>query len=254
MKKASALFSKNFLKVFFFDLLLTILLLSLLLFVRTQSKTYFEDIQAFSGEIAEIEQILSKEDASAEEVARAQETISTLDSITTKSLLLNSVLFPLAVIILWMTIGWLSWRGFTNVSWKRFALSSLLPLTLFFFLILYSLDILSLILFKDTQSSWIIFSFLLVLFLTAVYFFLIIIGKPTLTLKELFFFGIHTFKKIWLRLFLLTLLGIIYLTLISLVFVFTYVNMSILLPALFLLAVLLLLAFQKQAFVKALES
>src|SRR3989338_8653908 len=243
MKKASALFNKNFLKVFFFDLLLTILLLSLLLFVRTQSKTYFEDIQAFSGEIAEIEQILSKEDASAEEVARAQETISTLDSITTKSLLLNSVLFPLAVIILWMTIGWLSWRGFTNVSWKRFALSSLLPLTLFFFLILYSLDILSLILFKDTQSSWIIFSF-----------FLIIIGKPTLTLKELFFFGIHTFKKIWLRLFLLTLLGIIYLTLISLVFVFTYVNMSILLPALFLLAVLLLLAFQKQAFVKALES
>lgn len=242
-------FKQKRVKIFVLDLIFAALLISLLLFVRLQTKEYFEQVQGFSQEIASLEEELAGE-ASPEEIARATDRLDTIDGILTRSLLLNTLLLPLLLFVFWIVFQGGIWKLSTHVSFTKFTLASIIPMILFFIFVLYFLDYLSYVMFNDTVASLGMLLLILLTLTVSAYFFLVIILKPQLSLKNSLVFAKTCFKKLILPFFLLIIAGGIYVLLLTLIFIFTYVGVSSILPGLLLIVLLVILNYQRSKLVK----
>ena len=242
-------FKEKRVKVFILDIIFTVLLVSLLLFVRSQSRSYFEQVQSFSQDITAIEQQLSDQ-ASAEEVAHADAKLSSVDKILTKSILLNTILFPLALLLLWFIVKGLVWKLSTGVSFKRFMLVSVVPLMVFAWFIFYCLDYISFTFFNDTNASLIVLVLILGVLLVLSYGALMGMLKPHLSFRQTLSFTKRNVRYLFFPFLILVILTALYLFFIVLIFVFTYVSMSFMLPAILLLGILLLLNYQRLRIVR----
>ena len=241
--------SKKKIKIFLLDLLFTILLISLLVGIRIESKKYFEQVQSFSPEVTKVQELVNTKEASEKDLEQADQTLNTIDNILSKSLWLNSIFFPLGIFLLWILLEGLVWNSLTGIKFKMFVLYSLLPTLLFFSFTLYFLQYLSLALYNDTTAS--LFLLLgLAAFLGAVIYFTLISFVRSESLKNNFNIAKKNLKRLILPLLFLLFSLIVYLFLIILIFIFSYVQVSFILPGILLFFVIVLLNYQREYYIK----
>ncbi len=237
-------------KNFILDLIFTVLLISLLIFVRTESKSYFQQVQGFSEDIAHIENGLSSNEFTEQDTLNADQTLTSLNKILTKSIFLNVLLLPLVIFLLWVVFQGLIWRSLTKMSLSKFALISIIPVVLFFSLILYFLEYVSFVFFKDTTASLVVLILMVLLLFIVNYFYLILVLKPNLKMKEIFKIAKTKFSKLIVPYLILSLTAFIYLILGVLIFIFSYVGTSFIIPALLLALLLILLQYERKWLLK----
>ncbi|MFA4886766.1 MAG: hypothetical protein WC595_00995 [Candidatus Nanoarchaeia archaeon] len=227
--------------IFSLEVIFTVLLISLLVFSRDLSRSYFDQVQDYSSKVSEIESTLSKEKVSNEEVQTAAASVDELDSLLTRFLWLNLIGVPLGVFLLWIVFHSIIWKLLTKISFKRFFLMSLIPSFLFFATVAYFLKYLSAWFYKDTSASLFILILLIVLLIVISYIFLLSVLYPEKKLKEIFTSAVSNVSNFIMPFIAFMAIGFFFLVLIILIFIFTYVGISILVLAILLIIIIGLL-------------
>ncbi len=134
------MFSKKLLKTTILEIIFTIILILLLIFIRQKALDYSYNIQSFTENINSIQQELQTQNLTSYDKEQLQSTLSDFDSLINKALILIQVILPASILILSLVFYFLIWKITTNISIKNFLKYSIVPLILLLFVLYFSLN------------------------------------------------------------------------------------------------------------------
>src|SRR3989338_2540069 len=118
---------KNLLTTTALEIVFTILFILLLVLVRYKSLDYLHSIQDLSGDIEGLKQQLETQNLGSYDKEQVQSTLTKMNSLLNKGLILIKVVLPLSLIILSLIFYFLIWRIVSGVSIIRFLYAAIIP-------------------------------------------------------------------------------------------------------------------------------
>ncbi len=236
-------FLKQNYKTFLLDILLVSLITTLLVLVREIMKYYMDKIQTYIPQINELSTTLSTQNLTSYNPEQVESTLNLVNTYIQRIEILQYIILPLTIILLWILLQGLVWKLINKTSFKRFAVVSIPFLASLFFLIINLINMQAMILYGD-QASIPLFIISMILFLIISYetFIFYAINKPFKTTLQ---FSIKNLKKLILRFLLLLLISFLLLITISLIYIFTYVKINIIIPSIIAVMLILILNIQR---------
>ena len=236
-------FIKQNYKPFLLDILLVSLITSLLVIVREIMKDYMEKIQTYIPQINELSNTLSTQNLTSYSPENVESTLNLVNTYIQRIEILQYIILPLTIILLWIFLQGLVWKLINKTSLKRFAIASIPFLTSLFFLVINIINIQAMILYGD-EASILSFIISLILFLIITYetFIYCTINKP---FKATLQFSIKNLKELALKYSLLLLTSFLLLVTITLIYIFTYVKTNIIIPSIIAITLILILNMQR---------
>src|SRR3989344_6317479 len=218
-------FIKQNYKPFLLDILLVSLITTILFLTREIMKYYMDKIQNYIPQINELSATLSTQNLTSYNPEQVESTINIVNSYIQRIEILQYILLPLTIILLWILLQGLVWKLINKTPFKRFAIVSIPFLASLFFLVINLINMQARILYGD-EISILLFTISLILFLVISYesFIFYTLNKPFKTLLK---FSLHNFKKLLPRFILFLFTGSILLIMIALIYIFTYVKINI---------------------------
>src|SRR3989344_3288885 len=222
-------FIKQNYKPFLLDVSLVSLVTALLVLVREIMKYYMEKIQIYIPQINELSATLSTQNLTSYNPEQVESTLNLVNAYIQRIEILQYIILPLTIIILWILLQGLVWKLINKTSFKRFAIVSIPFLASLFLLVINLINIQARILYGD-EGSILLFTISLILFLIISYetFIFYAINKP---FKAILQFSIKNLKKLALRFSLLLFTSFLLLITIALIYVFSFVKINIIIPS-----------------------
>ena len=224
---------KRFIITFGLDVVLAIIVVLLLFFVREKTRSYLVELRAFAPQLAVLQQELATQNVSTYDAAGVAAQIHQVDALLTRGLFLMKVILPMVIFVLAFFVSFMIWRFLVKVSFLQFLAYSLpfyggmfLAVSLFF-------QVLSFFLVGAGISHGFLFAFLLALLLVYGHFYLVSILNQR-SVQENFRAGMHPKKRFvgWYLLFVFSF--VLSVALVVLLFILSWVQVSILIPSILL--------------------
>src|SRR3989344_8398191 len=236
-------FIKQKYKPFLLDTLLVSLITVLLVLTREIMKYYLDKIQTYIPQINELSTTLSTQNLTSYNPEQVESTLNLVNTYIQRIEILQYLILPLTIILLWILIQGLVWKLINKTSFKRFAIVSIPFLASLFFLVINLINIQARILYGD-EGSILLFVISLILFLIITYetFIYCTINKP---FKAILQFSIKNLKKLALRFSLLLFISFLLLITIALIYIFTYVKINIIIPSIIAIILIFILNIQR---------
>ncbi len=235
------------------DIVFTFLIILVLVVNRNMTANYLIEIEDYSTDIQQIKESLGDTYLQDLDIQAANEKINYVEGITKKALMLNYVIFPLVVLILFLLFQVIYWKINTNGKVIFSLLFGLASILLLFILILSLLDYVDYLYFNAGNSLSLIILIIALMSILIINYF-----SYTFTRKESFkkniSFGLKELKNLILQYFGISLTNLIYLFLIGVIFVLTYIEYSIVLPSILLFLIIILINIQKYYFIKKINT
>lgn len=226
------------------EVLFTIVLIILLIYVRHKAVNYVDQVQAISQDIGTLQQDLQTQNLTSYDKSQVQSTITNMNSLLDKGLFLVKVVLPISLLLLSLIFYFLIWRISSKVSILRFIYSAIIPLVSFLVLVYFILNYIAYYFgFVDNPGLlWLIVSFVVLILTYYVSLFLLIINKPfmkTLVIAK------KSIKKVILHFVINLLTNAFYFILLFWLFFLTYAGGSIILASILLFGLLIIINIQR---------
>jgi len=236
-------FIKQKYKPFLLDTLLVSLITVLLVLTREIMKYYLDKIQTYIPQINELSTTLSTQNLTSYNPEQVESTLNLVNTYIQRIEILQYLILPLTIILLWILLQGLVWKLINKTSFKRFAIVSIPFLASLFFLVINLINMQAMILYGD-QTSISLFIISLILFLIISYetFIFYTINKP---FKKTIEFSLKNLKKLILRFSLILLTSFLLLITIALIYIFTYVKINIITTSIIAVILILILNIQR---------
>ena len=258
-------FIKQKYKPFLLDTLLVSLITVLLVLTREIMKYYLDKIQTYIPQINELSTTLSTQNLTSYNPEQVESTLNLVNTYIQRIEILQYLILPLTIILLWILLQGLVWKLINKTSFKRFAIVSIPFLASLFFLVINLINIQARILYGD-EGSILLFVISLILFLIITYetFIYCTINKPfkktklqfsiknlklafiyTINQQSILHFSIKNLKKLALRFSLLLFISFLLLITIALIYISTYVKINIIIPSIIAIILIFILNIQR---------
>src|SRR3989344_1575678 len=134
-------FIKQNYKPFLLDVSLVSLVTALLVLVREIMKYYMEKIQIYIPQINELSATLSTQNLTSYNPEQVESTLNLVNAYIQRIEILQYIILPLTIIILWILLQGLVWKLINKTSFKRFAIVSIPFLASLFLLVIINIII-----------------------------------------------------------------------------------------------------------------
>jgi len=227
-------------------IIFTLLIITSLVIIRQKTANYLLEIQSYSNEIDKIKYDLSQGLIPEKDISNASSTINEVSSIIDKALNLNKIILPLILIVLILLYQLIYWKINSKTNLIKIFLSSIIPLTLLALLILSIINYADYKLFLQGENNLTTIIILIILLILTSYLSLIFKIYNKLDFKVL-----RNLKNI-LNYLIYLILNSIYIVLIAAIFVLSYIEYSIIIPAISLLILIFLNEWHMKYFISKL--
>lgn len=220
------------------------LIILALVFVRNQQEIYINDLQAYSPDVAKLQEDIQKNNLTEENQITLQKTLDEVGKITNKSLLLTRYLLPAFFILMFVLFQIVYWDFAVKTPWKRVILPASLQAVLALLAASLSIDLMAYVLYGEyTPMIYLLIPlFIAFVLITLFNFHYFIAEQPfKLTLKKFMFSEL----KIWFNI-LVTLLLLSFTIFFSImVYLFVEVKISLIAPIVLLLVFIIFANIQR---------
>lgn len=228
----------------FLEILFTVLLVLLLVFVREKAIGYLYEVQGLGGNIGVLEKDLATQNLTSYDRAQLQSSLDNMNSILDKGLFLINFVLPISLVFISLLFYFFIWKLTSRVSLKRFIFSSILPIV---FILTTSYFILSYIAYRYyfiSESPLLMLVISIILLVISYYFglFLLSCNKPA---KTCFRIAMSKFNNFILPFIFVLIVNIIYFVLVFFLFFLTYVGASIIWPSILIFIIIIVINIQR---------
>src|SRR3989344_5625264 len=206
-------FIKQKYKPFLLDSVLVSLITVLLVLTREIMKYYLDKIQTYIPQINELSTTLSTQNLTSYNPEQVESTLNLVNTYIQRIEILQYLILPLTIILLWILLQGLVWKLINKTSFKRFAIVSIPFLASLLFLVI-------------SYETFIFYT----------------INKP---FKKTIEFSLKNLKKLILRFSLILLTSFLLLITIALIYIFTYVKINIITTSIIAVILILILNIQR---------
>ena len=235
------------------EVIFTILLILLLVYVRQKSIAYLYDIQNKYSDITTLGEELSTKNLSTYDQAKVDSTLTNIDSKLEKGINLVRVILPLSLILLSLVFYFLIWRVISKVKIKRFLSYSILPIIFLLSSIYFTLDYIAFN-YGFTESSSLIYLITSIILLTVTYYMSLFQLSNNKTIKENIRSAKEKINKVILPFIITLLTNILYIIGIFIIFFLSYVKADIIIPSILLLVIIILMNLERLYLVNKINS
>lgn len=234
------------------DLVLAVVIILVLFFVRDTTKAYLVELRAFSPQLVALQQNLAANNISTYDYAGVAGQIDRVDALLTRGLLLMKVLLPIVIFVCTFVVSFMIWRFLVKITFWRFLAYSLPLYAGLFVGLRFFFGFLSFILLGEGAFNGVALGLLLILLMVYGYVYVISLVQQK-TVKENASIALKQVKRFagWYLVFVLSLLFNI--ALIVLLFILSWVQVSIIIPAVLLIGGIAGMAFMRLKLVRVLR-
>lgn len=238
--------NKKLIYSFIIYLIFTLFIISILFIARNSTKNYLLEAEKYSEEINKIKENLNQNNL--EDYENAEKTIEEADSIANKGLIINYIIFPVIILILFISFQIFYWKINTNSKTINIFIASIINLFLILFLLMYILNYIDYKYFYAAEKSLFPIILLSLFYIIFNYFSNINLVKNNRITKDIKF-GVDNFKNLFLTYLGLLLVNVIYLILIFGIFAFSFVGYSIIIPSIFTIIIIFIIVLLKNSLI-----
>ena len=226
------------------EVIFTALLIILLVFIREGSLNYLNEIQSYSQDLGLTQDMLSQNLTSYNKDQLAL-TINNFDAVLDKALLLLKIILPISIFILAFIFYFIIWKITTNVSLKRFAQYSIIPLISLLSTIFFLLNYIAYKSFLIEESPALQLTISGVLLIITYNIFLFGVSN-----KKSFLENLKLCNKNFFRFVLMLVVNTVYLLLVFYIFFLTFAGAPIIKITIILLTIIVIINFQRENMVR----
>lgn len=231
------------------EILFTIALVFLLVFIREKAIRYLYDVQDLSGDINDIQTKLGEQNLTSYNQQEIQSTLDKVNSSLDKGIFLIKYILPISLILLSLVFYFFIWFVINKLNPLRFLYASIIPLILLILSVYLLFSYISYIFYYTDQSSLLLLIVSFLLLIVSYYYSLIILSNKEGFRKNLKL-GFRNLKKLILPYLLNLLINLAYFILVFIVFFLTYVKEGYILPSIFLLIIIVLIGLERTYLIK----
>jgi len=233
--------------------ILTVILIPFFLYLtRRLLKSFLDKLSEYSPQLMQLQLDLATKNLTISETLTIQEQVHTIEFATQKALAINYLLLPIGIFLIWILTEGISWKINNKTKLKLFTLCSIPLFIVLYLFILQLLNFLSsLIYYTEYNIYLLVASGILLLILTYISFISVTLKEK---LKHNLLFAKTNLKYLLLPFIFFTLSSTLILITIIIIYIFLSADYSILTPFIVLIALTILLIWQKNRLIKKILS